>query len=280
VQDPNNVSNGIYTAPLNIPNPDTVMITAVSHADPTKSATTSLTITPAVTVTIDPMTVTLMAGQSQQFIAHVNNTDNQMVTWSLMGDGCMGSGCGMITSGGLYTAPMTLPSPPTVTVIATSVEFPDVSGTATVTLSQNTQLGISILPNMPAPVMAGSTDTITFTAVIQNAPPDTTVTWQLGCNSKSDDGDFCTDTDFDGDGPGCTLLQGGLFKICGVQPDQGKGDLSLTYYPPTTLKSGKFQANVCTTQDGPDGIVPLNISITYNGQLAQAYVCISVIPSQ
>ena len=48
-------------------------------------------------------------------------TSNAAVTWSVSGAGCSGAACGTISGGGLYTAPMTVPSPATLNVTATSM---------------------------------------------------------------------------------------------------------------------------------------------------------------
>jgi hypothetical protein len=52
------------------------------------------------------------------------NGANQGVTWSVAGTGCSGASCGTIDVTGKYTAPASVPDPPTVTVTATSVADP------------------------------------------------------------------------------------------------------------------------------------------------------------
>ncbi len=42
------------------------------------------------------------------------------VIWQVFGAGCKGTACGTISTAGLYTAPLSLPSPPVVTVSAAS----------------------------------------------------------------------------------------------------------------------------------------------------------------
>ncbi len=127
-------STGLYTAPNNLPIPPTVAVTATSQADPSKYASATVTITANIVVTVSPPTANVSAGDSQQFTATVTGTNNTQVTWSLQGAGCSGSSCGTIDQSGLYTAPLIIPSPPVVTVIATSQADPSSYGTATVTI--------------------------------------------------------------------------------------------------------------------------------------------------
>ena len=65
------------------------------------------------TVSVSPTTVSLNAGGTQQFTAAVTGTSSTAVTWS-----CTGAGCGTITATGMYTAPASIPSAATVTVVA------------------------------------------------------------------------------------------------------------------------------------------------------------------
>jgi len=81
-------------------------------------------------MSIDPATVTLSAGQSQQFTATVTGTSNPAVSWTL--DAPVGT-----VVNGLYTAPGSVPSPQTVTVTATSQADPTRKASAVVTLTQD-----------------------------------------------------------------------------------------------------------------------------------------------
>ena len=108
-------SAGLYTAPATIATPQTVTVRATSVADRRKSATATVTLYPAVGVTVTPGTSTLYGAQTQQFSATVANAGNTAVTWSLS------PSTGTISSTGLYTAPATVATPQTVTVRATSV---------------------------------------------------------------------------------------------------------------------------------------------------------------
>ncbi len=87
-------------------------------------------------VTVAPSSTTVQPGGVQQFTATVTPSGaNQAITWSVSGAGCTGASCGAIDSTGKYTAPASVPNPPTVTVKATSVADATKAATAAVTIS-------------------------------------------------------------------------------------------------------------------------------------------------
>ena len=129
------ISNtGLYTAPANVPSPANVMVKAASVADPSKSYTATITILPAVVVTVSPQDAMAVVSETVQFTAAVQNADDSGVIWSVAGPGCTGAGCGTISSVGLYAAPSSMPAEPTVSIIATSVEEPEMSGSSTIVI--------------------------------------------------------------------------------------------------------------------------------------------------
>jgi hypothetical protein len=125
--------SAVYSAPSVAP-ASTVNVTAVSVADPTKSASASVTVVSVVAVTMSPTNTTLPTRATQQFNASVSGMSNTTVTWSLSGAGCTGATCGIINANGLYTAPTVPPSPDIVSVSATSVENPTISAAVDVTI--------------------------------------------------------------------------------------------------------------------------------------------------
>jgi uncharacterized protein YjdB len=124
-------ASGAYTAPTGTSQSyDTV--SAVSVADPTKSATASVTVTSAssvVGVSLSPTSVALQSGQSQQFTSAVTGTSNTAVTWTAV--------LGSITSSGFYTAP-DLVDQIVDTVSAISAVDPAKYASVSVTVSVNT----------------------------------------------------------------------------------------------------------------------------------------------
>ena len=76
-------ANGLYTAPNSISSQQTVPITATTLGDLSKSISATVTLTPAITVSVTPDNITLNGGQTQQFTANVSNTSNTAVTWTI-----------------------------------------------------------------------------------------------------------------------------------------------------------------------------------------------------
>src|ERR1035437_3881829 len=107
-------STGLYTAPASITSSQTVTVIASSAADSSKTETATVSLQPSVSVVVSPTGAALRASQTQQFKATVTGTTNTAVTWSL------NPVLGTITSTGLYTAPASITSSQTVTVIASS----------------------------------------------------------------------------------------------------------------------------------------------------------------
>ena len=159
-------STGLYTAPTSIPSKQTVILTAKSSQDPTKSGTATVTLAP-VSVTVSPPSATLSASQTQQFTASVTGSSNTAVTWSIR------PSAGTISAGGLYMAPASIASQQTVTVTATSQADPTKSVFATVTLSPTVSVTVS-----PPSATLSAGQTQQFTASITGSS-NTAVIWSI-----------------------------------------------------------------------------------------------------
>ncbi len=116
-------TTGLYTAPATA---GTYRVRATSIADPTKSASATVSVT-AVSVAISPASASLITGNTRQFTATVTGTSNTAVTWAVQE-----SGGGTVSATGLYTAPG---NAGTYRVRATSVADPTKSASATVTVA-------------------------------------------------------------------------------------------------------------------------------------------------
>lgn len=75
---------------------------------------------PIVAVTVKPSSATVRAGATQSFTAAVTGTSNTGVTWSINGVPGGNGTTGTIDATGLYSAPLILPNPNTLTVTASS----------------------------------------------------------------------------------------------------------------------------------------------------------------
>jgi YVTN family beta-propeller protein len=133
---------GLYTAPSTIPQPNLFEVMAVSTAEPTAFAVTSVEITPSVEISILPTSASMQAGEHIQFTATVTGATNTSVSWSVsqnaggdvnLGFVCPNPGAPQPCTAGEYFAPT--PSPGTVTVTATSVANPAVSASASVSIT-------------------------------------------------------------------------------------------------------------------------------------------------
>jgi uncharacterized protein (TIGR03437 family) len=125
------LSNGLYTAPATITSSQSVTVSATSLADPTKTATAMVQLSPSASLAISPLNATLPAASKLQFLATVNGIPGASVQWT------MNPAVGALTYTGLYETPASVTSPQTLTVTA-SVPSNDgswISASATVTLT-------------------------------------------------------------------------------------------------------------------------------------------------
>lgn len=161
-------ASGFYTAPT-VATTTAVTIAATSVADPTKSASAFISITPiAVTaIAISPSSVTLAPGERQQFTATLTPSNaDQSVTWTATN--------GTITSAGVFTA-NNVTTATTATVTATSVE--DTTKTATVSVSIAAPASIVVLVNPPG-ITLNQGQTQQFTASVAGIT-NQNVTWSF-----------------------------------------------------------------------------------------------------
>lgn len=148
-------TTGFYTAGNT---PGEYSVTATSVADPTKSASATVTI-PGVQVVISPTFAEVDAGATRQFSATVTGAANTGVTWSASG--------GTITGTGLYAAGNT---PGEYSVTATSVADPSRSASATVVIPP---VEVTITPTAIS-LLAGEQQQFT---VLVTGTTNTAVTW-------------------------------------------------------------------------------------------------------
>lgn len=137
-------SSGLYTAPATVPNPATVTVTAASAASPGTIASALVSIgapPPVVTVSVAPASATLRPLGARQFSATVTNAADSGVAWSVNGIAGGNATVGTISTAGRYSAPGVIPTPPTVTIRATSSASPNRPGSAVVTLAGDIDVG-------------------------------------------------------------------------------------------------------------------------------------------
>ena len=118
---------------------------------------------PPVAVSISPKTVTLSLGASQTFKATVTNTSNVSVTWQVNSTPGGNAKLGTISVFGVYTAPLTEPTPPTVNVTAVSQSDATKSATALVTIAQPTGAGNQQAQSLPIKLGTSGGDSLDLT---------------------------------------------------------------------------------------------------------------------
>ena len=94
-------TGGLYTAPSAAGGHT---VTATSVADPTKSASASVTV---ITMTISPQSTSVAPFGTRQFTATVDGSGNDGVTWLVDGIAGGNNAVGTVSSNGLYIAPGT-----------------------------------------------------------------------------------------------------------------------------------------------------------------------------
>ncbi len=165
-------SAGLYRAPATVTAPVTLVVTAMSLHDRTKTAAAIVTIRPSEqqAKTITPSTVSLASQGTVQFNAP--GSTGFRVSPSV----------GSITANGLYIAPLLIPEQQTVTVTAV---FPNGTATAAVTL-RPVQVRVT-----PASVIVGANETVNLTASVVDAN-DKRVSWSRSANigSMTPEGQF------------------------------------------------------------------------------------------
>jgi uncharacterized protein (DUF1800 family) len=125
---------------------------AVQNPDPGKiTSTASLNVQVGaagkITVIVIPATAQIPAGSTFNFRTAVNGAAGQTaVKWAINGIPNGNATVGTISSGGIYTAPATIPSPNTLQVTATSVADTTASSTGTITLSNPSPVVTAVLP--------------------------------------------------------------------------------------------------------------------------------------
>jgi hypothetical protein len=186
--------SAVYNAPAVVPNPSTVSIQAVSHAEPDRSNSVAVALSntpPTIaTVTISPVFAVVEGGTSSTFNATVIGASDTSVSWYVHnepgGDITYGTIAGVNATQGSYTAPFTIPKTgSTVYPVVASNAQPSRATTAAVTISPPPPLSVSVSVGGPQNITVGSTQA--YTASLLNAT-NQGIIWQVdgitGGNSK------------------------------------------------------------------------------------------------
>jgi hypothetical protein len=191
-----------------------------------------------ISVQVSPTDVNVVISTTLQFSATVTDTNNRVVTWSVVG----GSANGTISTTGLYTAPATVPSPPLVTIMAVSAKDRTKSGSAQVTITTTagpSNVTVSVSPVAPSVAAFGTQQ---FTPTV-GGTTNTAVTWQVnGVNGGSRTLGF--------------ISASGLYVAPGRVPtssDGGGGSVATTF-----IVTAVSQADPTATGSAVVTVVPAN----------------------
>src|SRR5690348_2709776 len=181
-----------YTAPAALPSPPAVNVTATSIADPSKSASASITISCASSGTISPPNISIQTGASQTFNASLCISPGARILWDVNGIAGGNSTLGTITSSSLdpsvatYLAPAVVPTTNPVTIHATAVGQ---SAFATITILNPPPISVTISPPS-ATIPLGQR--ASFAAIVTGTS-NLAVTWSVNgiSNGNSTFGQVC-----------------------------------------------------------------------------------------
>jgi hypothetical protein len=135
--------SGVFTAPDIVPNPPTVTVTAVLKSDPTKSASSSVTIQSQSSIhgplSLSPGLSSVTTSQSLQMQVTTTGVNNNQVDWAVDGFASGNLITGTITATGLYSPPSTAGSHLILATLklnvnsigSARVEVTDIAGTLT-----------------------------------------------------------------------------------------------------------------------------------------------------
>lgn len=182
-------TTGSYAAPQILPSSATVNLVATSVADPSKQSTATLTVTSHFTLQLTAP-ADLTSGGNSTLVAVLTpvagSNPNTALSWSLSGNGCTGSACGILNvtttqSAGavplqntaVYTAPATPPQPDTVTVTVTPQADPSKQVRANIAILAGQ--GIAISPALATVAVNGR---LTLTAS-QAVTSGSSFTWSV-----------------------------------------------------------------------------------------------------
>jgi hypothetical protein len=173
-------TNGVYTAPGDLPSGGSVQVTATSQADTAVSATAGVTITSDVTVSLTPNVANVELGAKQAFQASIQSQGHPDPTihWSVSGVACPAA-CGSVDANGNYTAPQILPGSAVVTLLATSAADPSKQSAASVTITSHFTLQLSA----PVDLLAGSSASLVAVLTpVAGSNPSPTLSWSVSGN--------------------------------------------------------------------------------------------------
>ena len=131
-----------------------VQVKAVSVADANASGTSSVVLDSGITLSISPLSANLATGNTVQFTVTNSGSTTSAINWFVNDIQGGNATVGTISATGLYTAPATVPAPPTVTIKAQAVV--DVAKTVSAPVTVTTASTPTLTSVWPTSVAQGS----------------------------------------------------------------------------------------------------------------------------
>jgi hypothetical protein len=162
----------LYTAPAATPTPPTVVVTATSVADTTKSAGAIVTIACSGTNSISPDAANVALGLTQNFAATFCPTASVAIVWDVNGIAGGNATLGTIVSASASTAQYTAPtSLPTANPVAVHAVAGSAAVSAAVTIVSNVSVTVA-----PSATSVAINQRVTLTPTVASTS-NTAVTW-------------------------------------------------------------------------------------------------------
>lgn len=209
---------------------------------------------PPITVSVTPVSGSVLLGNTLSFSASVSGTSDTAVLWTVNGVLGGNAAIGTITAGGLYTASADLPVPASVEIRATTHADPGKSAPAQLTITSD--IALSLTPSA-ASVELGAVKN--FQAVLSsNGHPDPAIRWSLAgiscpaaCGTLDQNGNYAAPR---------TMPPSGVTVVAQSAADSSKqataavqmtSTFSLTLAAPASVAAGNSAQITATLQPVP-----------------------------
>ncbi len=154
-----------------------LILAAVSCGSKGSSGTPPPPPPPSTGVTISPKTLSISRGGTAQFSATVTSTTDQSVYWEVNNTRGGDLVHGVISRGGVYVAPTSVPNPATVTVKAVSFSDATKLDSATVTITAGSAVSV-VINEFISPITVPTFGTHAFSATVTGTA-NTAVIWEV-----------------------------------------------------------------------------------------------------
>src|ERR1700722_897627 len=208
--------------------------TSTSTTSTTTSTSTCTDPTTNISVTIAPAVISVNVLTTQLFQDSIQGGTNSVTIWQVNGITGGNDTIGRIDSNGLYHAPVTVPSPPTVMVGAKSFEDQNLIATSTVTVVPAPVVTITS-PSSPVTIPAGPANTVAFSAE-ETGSSNNLILWYVG-------------------------PVGGL-GVLGGNSTFGTINANGVYTAPLTPPIGQTVSVTAAAQDAPNSTASLSVTIS------------------